>query len=151
MISVKCECGYGTEVKDDFAGKSAKCPKCQKLIFIKPELPEVEVPESDFDSSLPTENYETKSGLKTAKREDVTDTDLNYTTARFAGLIDLVCGASIILAGLFAFGALVLIIKEDYVAGIALLASGLITSFWVYFASEICRVLAQIEKNTRPK
>lgn len=40
-IAVKCPCGFGTKVKDEFAGRRTKCPQCAITIVVPRPEPRV--------------------------------------------------------------------------------------------------------------
>lgn len=46
-IPFKCECGYITDVKDEFAGRGVKCPHCKRVSRV-PDLGDAEPSRNPF-------------------------------------------------------------------------------------------------------
>jgi hypothetical protein len=53
MIQVQCDCGATLNVKDEYASKKGKCPKCGQVIAI-PQTEPIEIPlAADADNEMP--------------------------------------------------------------------------------------------------
>ena len=72
MIDFICECGFKTQVRDDFAGKKVKCPNCGQFVMM---------PTTSGNQVLP------------AKQADMTMANRKYSLPLILALVAVVSGA----------------------------------------------------------